>query len=77
MAHTLILVGLCWNGTGAVVLGISGEIQWTWLPMLIAGSLLGGYIGAHLSISRGNRMVKSVFEWLALVMGTSLLIRSF
>jgi uncharacterized membrane protein YfcA len=59
------------------VLGISGEIQWTWLPMLIAGSLLGGYIGAHLSISRGNRMVKSVFEWLALVMGTSLLIRSF
>ena len=77
VAHTLILVGLCWNGTGAVVLGISGEIQWAWLPMLIAGSLLGGYIGAHLSISRGNRMVKSVFEWLALVMGTSLLIRSF
>ena len=36
----------------------------------------GGYIGAHLSISRGNLVVKSVFEWLALLMGTSLLIRS-
>ena len=76
VAHTLILVGLCWNGTGAVVLGISGEIEWSWLPMLIAGSLLGGYIGAHLSISHGNRLVKTVFEWLSLVMGTSLLVRS-
>ena len=27
VAHTLILVGLAWNGTGALVLGFSGEIH--------------------------------------------------
>ena len=77
VAHTLILVGLGWNGTGALVLGISGEIRWDWLPALIAGSLIGGYLGAHLSLNRGNRVVKRAFELLALLMGISLLIRSF
>ena len=77
VAHTLILVGLGWNGTGALVLGISGEIRWDWLPALIAGSLIGGYLGAHLSLNRGSRMVKRAFELLALLMGVSLLIRSF
>ena len=76
VAHTLILVGLGWNGTGALVLGISGEIRWDWLPALIAGSLIGGYLGAHLSLNRGSRMVKRSFELLALLMGVSLLIRS-
>ena len=76
VAHTLILVGLGWNGTGALVLGISGEIRWDWLPALIAGSLIGGYLGAHLSLKRGSRMVKRAFELLALLMGVSLLIRS-
>ena len=76
IAHTLILVGLGWNGTGALVLGFSGEIHWEWLPMLIVGSLLGGYLGAHLSIARGNRLAKRAFEGLTLVMGSSLLLRS-
>jgi uncharacterized membrane protein YfcA len=76
VAHTLILVGLLWNGTGALVLGVLGEIRWDWVPMLVLGSLLGGYIGAHLSLQRGSRLVKRGFELLALVMGISLLIRS-
>ena len=77
VAHTLILVGLGWNGSGALVLGFSGEIHWPWLPALIAGSLIGGYIGAHLSLVRGSGMVKQAFEALALLMGASLLIRAF
>lgn len=24
-----------------------GEVKWTWLPALLAGSLIGGYLGAH------------------------------
>ena len=32
VAHTLVLVGLFWNGSGAITLGIIGEIQWDWLP---------------------------------------------
>ena len=76
VAHTLILVGLAWNGTGALVLGFSGEIHWSWVPALIVGSLLGGYLGAHWSLKKGSRMVKRAFEWLSLLMGVSLLIRS-
>ena len=76
VAHTLILVGLAWNGTGALVLGFSGEIRWDWVPALIAGSLIGGYLGAHLSLNKGSRVVKLAFECLALLMGLSLLIRS-
>ena len=77
VAHTLLLVGLGWNGSGALVLGFSGEIHWAWLPALIAGSLIGGYLGAHLSLVRGSGMVKRAFEALALLMGASLLIRAF
>ena len=76
VAHTLILVGLGWNGTGAITLGMQGDIHWQWLPALIAGSLVGGYIGAHLSIKQGDKIVKQAFEVLALVMGLSLLGRT-
>ena len=77
VAHTLVLVGLGWNGTGALVLGLSGEIRWDWLPALVLGSLVGGFLGAHYSLVKGSRLVKRSFEILALLMGGSLLIRSF
>ena len=76
VAHTLILVGLAWNGTGALVLGFSGEIRWNWVPALIVGSLIGGYLGAHLSLKQGSQLVKRGFEYLSLLMGFSLLIQS-
>ncbi|MEB3243059.1 MAG: sulfite exporter TauE/SafE family protein [Cyanobacteriota bacterium] len=73
VAYTLVLVGLFWNGVGAVTLGSQGRIAWAWLPMLLAGSIAGGYLGAHLAIAKGSRVVKRAFEALALVMGGSLL----
>ncbi len=73
VAYTLILVGLFWNGTGAFVLALRGEIMWDWVPMLIAGSLLGGYTGAQMSLARGSRFVKRAFEILSLIMGVSLM----
>jgi uncharacterized membrane protein YfcA len=45
--------------------------------MLLSGSIVGGYLGAHLAIARGNRVVKRAFEVLALLMGSSLLLKSF
>lgn len=77
VAYTLILVGLFWNGAGALTLGSQGQIAWAWLPMLLAGSIAGGYLGAHLAIARGSRLVKRAFEILALLMGSSLLLKSF
>ena len=75
IAHTLVLVGIFWNGSGAILLGISGEFQWSWLPMLVGGSLIGGYLGSHLSLKTGNRLVKKAFELISLIMGSSLFIK--
>lgn len=77
VAYTLILVGLFWNGAGALTLGIHGQIAWSWVPVLLAGSIAGGYLGAHLAIAKGSRLVKRAFEVLSLLMGVSLLVKSF
>jgi hypothetical protein len=74
VAYTLILVGLFWNGAGAVTLGLLTQIQWAWLPVLLLGSLLGGYIGAHLAIVKGNRWIKRVYETITILVGTKLII---
>lgn len=72
VAYTLVLVGVFWNGTGAVTLGLLGNVQWTWLPVLLVGSLAGGYIGAHWSIIKGNRWIKRVFELVTILVGVKL-----
>lgn len=77
VAYTLILVGLFWNGAGALTLGSHGQIAWSWVPMLLAGSIAGGYLGAHLAIVKGSALVKRAFEVLSLLMGASLLFKSF
>jgi len=74
VAHTLILVGLFWNASGAVTLAMVSEVRWEWLPALLAGSLLGGYIGAHLAISSGNRLIKRAFEVITLAVGIKLIL---
>jgi uncharacterized membrane protein YfcA len=73
VAYTLVLVGLFWNGTGAVTLGMQGVIKWSWLPMLLLGSLIGGYLGAHWSIVKGNRWIKRAFEVVTVLVGLKLI----
>ncbi len=77
VAYTLVLVGIFWNGTGALVLGTAGEIKWSWIPILLVGSLAGGYFGAHLSIAKGSFFVKRAFEFLTILVGISLIGRAF
>lgn len=74
VAYTLILVGVFWNGSGALTLGILGQIEWEWLPALLFGSLLGGYIGAHMAINYGNKAIKRVFEVVTMLVGVKLII---
>ena len=74
IAYTLILVGVFWNASGALTLGILGEIRWAWLPALLLGSLLGGYLGAHLAIRSGNRWIKRAFEIVTLLVGIKLVV---
>ncbi|RME35121.1 MAG: sulfite exporter TauE/SafE family protein [Gammaproteobacteria bacterium] len=73
VAYTLVLVGLFWNGLGALTIGLQAQPRWEWLPALLAGSLLGGYAGAHLSIGRGNRVIKRAYELITAAVGITLL----
>jgi uncharacterized membrane protein YfcA len=74
VAYTLVLVGLFWNSSGAITLGLLAQIQWDWLPALLLGSLLGGYIGAHLAIVKGNKWIKRVYEAITLIIGVKLIV---
>lgn len=74
VAYTMVLVGLFWNGTGALVLGTLGEVRWDWLPALVVGSFAGGYLGASLAYRYGNRLVKRVFETVTVATGLALLL---
>ncbi len=77
VAYTLIFVGIFWNGIGAFSLGLTGNIIWRYIPVLIFGSLLGGYFGAYFSIIKGSKFVKFVFEIVSFSVGISLLLKAF
>ena len=75
VAYTLVLVGFFWNATGATTLSLLGEpVHWVWIPTLLVASLLGGYTGAHLNVSKDNKLVKLAFVSVTLLSGISLLI---
>lgn len=74
IAYTLVLVGLFWNGSGAVTLSWLAEVKWSWIPALLAGSLLGGYLGTHLAIVKGNLVVKRSYEIVSVLIGIKLLL---
>jgi len=73
VAYTMVLVGLFWNAAGAITLGFLGDIYWPWIPALLLGSLLGGYLGAHLSIVKGNKLIKRSFEIATMLIGLKLI----
>ena len=73
LAYTLVLCGLVWNGTGALVLGILGTVAWSWMPALLIGSILGGYLGSHVAINKGNLWIKRAFESITILIGLKLI----
>ena len=73
IAYTLIIVGLFYNAIGAITLGLLTDINWNILPVLFIGSLLGGYIGAKISLSKSNRVIKIVYQIITITVGVSLI----
>lgn len=74
VAYTMIFVGLFWNASGAITLGFLAEIHWAWIPALLLGSFIGGYLGAHLSIVKGNKLIKRCFEVVTIFIGLKLIL---
>ena len=77
VAYNLVFVGIFWNGIGALSLGLTGNIVWSYIPVLILGSLIGGYFGAYFSIIKGSKFIKVVFELVSFSVGISLLVKVF
>ena len=76
VAYTLIFVGIFWNGIGAISLGLNGDVVWSYIPVLIFGSVIGGYLGAYCSIIKGTKFIKYVFELVSFSVGISLLVKA-
>lgn len=74
VAHTLVAVGLGWNGSGAITMGSVAEVQWSWIPALLLGSVIGGYLGANTSIKAGNITIKRLYELVTAVVAIKLLL---
>lgn len=74
VAHTLIAVGLGWNASGAVTMTMMADVKWDWLPALILGSLVGGYLGANSSIKAGNAWIKRIYETVTFIVAVKLLV---
>ena len=73
---TFLTVGIFWNFTGAILLSKIGSVSSNLLIILIIGSFMGGYFGAHLSKLKGNILIKKSFTTVCLLVGISLLIKS-
>tara|TARA_Y100000813_G_C24109104_1_gene326877 strand:- start:193 stop:1011 length:819 start_codon:yes stop_codon:yes gene_type:complete len=74
---TFFSVGIFWNALGAIFLSKIGWVPMNLLLVLILGSFLGGYWGAHLSNLKGNKLIKKTFNLVCLLIGFSLLIKFF
>ena len=73
---TFFTVGIFWNAIGAISLSRIGYIPTNLLVILILGSFTGGYFGAHLSNLKGNKLIKSTFTIVCLLVGVGLLVKS-
>ena len=76
ISSTFFTVGIFWNAIGAFLLSRIGSLPTNLLVILILGSFLGGYFGAHLSNLKGNKLVKKTFTAICLFVGISLFIKS-
>lgn len=73
VTYVLILVGLFWNSAGAITISLQQAPRWEWLPALLIGATAGSYLGAHLAITQGNKLVKRAFETLTILVGIKLI----
>jgi len=72
---TFLTVGIFWNAAGAISLSKIGTLPYDILSILILGSFLGGFCGAHLSNLKGNKFIKKLFTCLCFLIGLTLILK--
>ncbi len=72
---TFLTVGIFWNAAGAIALSKMGSLPLNILGILILGSFLGGFSGAHLSNLKGNKFIKKLFTCLCFLIGLTLILK--
>ena len=72
---TFLTVGIFWNAAGAIALSKIGSLPLNILTVLIIGSFLGGFCGAHLSNLKGNKFIKKLFICLCFFIGFALIFK--
>ena len=74
---TFLTVGIFWNSAGAIALSKIGSLPLNILIILILGSFLGGFTGAHLSNLKGNEFIKKLFICLCFLIGLTLIFKFY
>ncbi len=74
---TFLTVGIFWNAAGAIALSKIGSLPLNIICILILGSFLGGFSGAHLSNLKGNKFIKKLFTFLCFLIGLTLIFKLF
>ena len=72
---TFLTVGIFWNAAGAIALTKIGSLPLNIVSILIFGSFLGGFSGAHLSNLKGNEFIKKIFTVLCFLIGLTLILK--
>ena len=71
------LNNLCINGMAAALFIAKGLVQWQVAPLMIIGSIIGGYAGAGTARRIGQNNVRRVIIAIGLTLSIGLLVRSW
>ncbi len=74
---TFLTVGIFWNLVGAIALSKIGSLPLNILSILILGSFLGGFSGAHLTNLKGNKFIKKLFTCVCFLIGITLILKFY
>jgi uncharacterized membrane protein YfcA len=58
----------CINGVSVVVWVLNGKVNWDYVPVMAAGAVVGGYVGARVA----RRLPKNVVRWVVIGIGFTL-----
>jgi uncharacterized membrane protein YfcA len=62
------VLAACINGVSVVVFVWQGEVEWRYVPAMVAASVAGGYCGAYF----GRRLPGPLVRWLVILVGFGL-----